>query len=53
MKLIAIIMAAMISFASGGICFAENDSNVKAYKFENDIKMSGVISSSEKLIILQ
>lgn len=53
MKLIAIIMAAMISFASGGICFAENDSNVKAYKFENDIKMSGVISSSEKFFNIE
>lgn len=53
MKLIAIIMAAMISFASGGICFADNNSNVKTYKFENDIKMNGVISSSEKFFNIE
>jgi len=42
-------MSVMISFISGNVCFADNiDNNVKTYKFENDIKMSGVISSSDK-----
>lgn len=53
MRLIAIIMATIISFMSSSICFADNNSNVKTYKFENDIKMSGVISSSEKFFNIE
>lgn len=53
MRLIAIIMATIISFMSSSICFADNNSNVKAYKFKNDIKMSGVISSSEKFFNIE
>ena len=50
MRLIAIIMSLMISFISGNVCFADNtDNNVKTDRFEDDIKMSGVISSSDKL----
>ncbi|HSQ89023.1 cellulose biosynthesis cyclic di-GMP-binding regulatory protein BcsB, partial [Romboutsia sp.] len=51
MRLIAIIISVMISFISGSVCFADN--NVKTYKFENDIKMSGVISSSDKFFNIE
>lgn len=47
MKLIAIILSIVISFTNGSLCFADS-SNVKNFKFENDIKMSGVISSTGK-----
>ena len=49
MKIISIIISIIISFASSGLCFADNK-NVKTYKFENDIKMNGVVSSSSKFI---
>lgn len=52
MRLIAIIMSVMISFTSSSMCFADNN-NVKTYKFENDIKMSGVISSSDKFFNIE
>lgn len=48
MRIIAILMATIISFMSSGICYADTTNNVKAYNYENDIKMNGVISSNEK-----
>ncbi|MEW9076911.1 cellulose biosynthesis cyclic di-GMP-binding regulatory protein BcsB [Terrisporobacter glycolicus] len=48
MRIIAIIMSTLISFMSSGICFAESNNNVKTYKFDDNIKMNGVISSNEK-----
>ncbi len=49
MRLIAILMTIMITFSNVSIGFADNNtSNVKTYKFENDINMSGVISGNSK-----
>ncbi|MDK2584376.1 cellulose biosynthesis cyclic di-GMP-binding regulatory protein BcsB [Romboutsia sedimentorum] len=49
MRLIAIIMTIMITFSNVSIGFADNNvSNVKTYKFENDVNMSGVISGNSK-----
>lgn len=47
MRLIAIILSILISFASTSLSFADTN-NVRTYRFENDIKMSGVISSTSK-----
>ncbi|MBC6003437.1 cellulose biosynthesis cyclic di-GMP-binding regulatory protein BcsB [Paeniclostridium sp. NSJ-45] len=46
MRLITIMISLIISFTSFDIVFAQE--NVKNYKFENDITMSGVISSTNK-----
>ncbi|HBI92073.1 MAG TPA: cell wall anchor protein [Terrisporobacter glycolicus] len=48
MRIIGIIMATLISFMSSGICFADSNNTVKTYKFDDNIKMNGVISSNEK-----
>ena len=48
MKKISIIMAIIISFMNTVTIFADNNENVKTYKYENDIKMNGVISSNDK-----
>lgn len=50
MKRISIIMAIIISFMNTVTIFAEKDNNynVKTYKYENNVKMNGVISSNDK-----
>ena len=52
MKKISIIMAIIISFMNTVTVFADNN-NVKTYKYENDIKMNGVISSNDKFFNIQ
>ncbi|EPZ54617.1 bacterial cellulose synthase subunit [[Clostridium] sordellii ATCC 9714] len=46
MRLITIIISLIISFSSFDIVFSQE--NVKNYRFENDITMSGVISSTNR-----
>ncbi|MRZ30415.1 cell wall anchor protein, partial [Paeniclostridium sordellii] len=46
MRLITIIISLIISFSSFDIVFGQE--NVKNYRFENDITMSGVISSTNR-----
>ena len=46
MRLITIIISLIISFTSFNTAFAQE--NIKNYKFQNDITMSGVISSTNK-----
>lgn len=53
MKRISIIMAIIISFMNTVTIFAENNDNVRTYKYENDIKMNGVISSNDKFFNIQ
>lgn len=52
MRLIAIILSILISFASTSLSFADTN-NVRTYRFENDIKMSGVISSTSKFFYVE
>lgn len=53
MKKISIIMAIIISFMNTVTIFADNNENVKTYKYENDIKMNGVVSSNDKFFNIQ
>ena len=53
MKRISIIMAIIISFMNTVTIFADNNDNVKTYKYENDVKMNGVISSNDKFFNIQ
>lgn len=47
MKKISIIMAVIISLMNTVTIFADNN-NIKTYKYEDDVKMNGVISSNDK-----
>lgn len=53
MKKISIILAIIISFMNTVTIFADNKYNVKTYKYENDVKMNGVISSNDKFFNIQ
>lgn len=47
MRLITIIISLILTFSNIGIVFAEGE-NIKSYKFQKDINISGVIGSTEK-----
>ncbi len=51
MKVIAMILAILISFTNIDISFAQD--NVKNYKFENKITMNGVTSNSSKYFFVE
>lgn len=53
MRKTSIIMAIIISFMNTVTIFADNNDNIKTYKYENDIKMNGVISSNDKFFNIQ
>lgn len=53
MKKISIIMAIIISLLNTVTIFADSDNIVKTYKYENDVKMNGVISSNDKFFNVQ
>lgn len=47
MRVITIIISLILTFSNVGIIFAEGE-NVKSYKFQEDINISGVVGSTEK-----
>lgn len=49
MRLITIIISLVLTFSNVGLAFAENE-NVKSYKFQEDVTISGVVGSTEKFI---
>lgn len=52
MRIITLIMAMFIWLSSSISCFADTK-NVKNYSFDKDIKMSGVVSSTDKFFTIE